>query len=76
MSFLVGFFTLTFMCLYANSICRIGIVFNALPNGERKKSFKEWATEEYPELWARLQTKGYKLTIQGRKYNIERNFEA
>ncbi|KAM7213050.1 complex I intermediate-associated protein 84, mitochondrial [Rhypophila decipiens] len=61
---------------YSPSVITFGIAFNALPAEELKTRFKQWATTEYPELWARLETKGCKQTLRGTMYNVERNFEA
>ncbi|KAM7208703.1 complex I intermediate-associated protein 84, mitochondrial [Naviculisporaceae sp. PSN 640] len=62
---------------YPPSVMTLGIAFNGLPPVEETKTkFEQWAKEEYPELWARLGTKGRKETISGTKFRIERKFEA
>jgi hypothetical protein len=54
---------------------RLGVTFNALPP-PAKEPFEEWAKEEYPEIWARLKSKGRKMTMEGEMFNIVRTFEA
>ncbi|KAK0614139.1 hypothetical protein B0T14DRAFT_437805 [Immersiella caudata] len=60
---------------YSPSLMTFGITYNALP-GPAKVHFEEWAKEEYPEIWARLESKGRKKTIDGDMFNIVRNLEA
>jgi uncharacterized protein YdaT len=46
-----------------------------MPLGAKKK-FEEWAREEYPEIWARLESKGRKKTMEGDAFNIAREMKA
>lgn len=56
---------------------RLGLTYNALPDPVSKDEFAAWAKEEYPEEWARLESKGQKETeFQGPVFNITRLFEA
>ncbi len=57
-------------------ICSLGVAYNALPGSERKERFEEWASAEYPGLWAQLVKKGRTETIRGTKFNIVRDMKA
>lgn len=55
----------------------LGIAYNALPGQNQKDEFEDWAKEEYPEIWARLVTKGRKKTVEGMdKFNLVRDIKA
>ncbi|KAK3360127.1 hypothetical protein B0T25DRAFT_448735 [Lasiosphaeria hispida] len=55
----------------------LGVTYNALPGERRKKMFEDWAKQEYPEIWARLETtKGRTKTMTGSKFNITREMMA
>ncbi|KAL0465531.1 complex I intermediate-associated protein CIA84 [Neurospora intermedia] len=62
---------------YGASMMTLGLTYNALPDPVSKDEFAAWAKEEYPEEWARLESKGQKETeFQGPVFNITRLFEA
>jgi len=61
---------------YANTECRLGVTYNALPGIAAKEDFEKWARDEYPEIWARLESKGRRKTMFGELFNIARNMEA
>ncbi|KAK3945955.1 complex I intermediate-associated protein 84, mitochondrial [Diplogelasinospora grovesii] len=61
---------------YPPTAMTLGVTYNALPGTSRKEYFEEWAKEEYPEIWARLESKGKKETMQGDMFNISRVLEA
>ena len=69
---------ITFGCdLRAILTCRrIGVVYNALPMKGHKDAFEQWAKEEYPELWERLEKRRRKTTMSGPRFDIVRQFEA
>lgn len=39
---------------------RLGVAYNALPGSELQGEFEEWASREYPSIWAKLLKKGRK----------------
>lgn len=51
------------------------MTYNALL-GKRKDDFEEWAKQEYPELWARLESKGRRMTMTGPVFELVRTTEA
>ncbi|KAK3684856.1 hypothetical protein B0T22DRAFT_428191 [Podospora appendiculata] len=61
---------------YPPGVYTIGITYNALPGVERQELFEEWAKEEYPEIWVRLERKGRRETVAGRKFRLERTMQA
>ncbi|CCC10115.1 hypothetical protein SMACR_02694 [Sordaria macrospora] len=62
---------------YGASMMTLGTTYNALPDPWSKEEFAAWAKEEYPEEWARLESKGQKGTeYSGPVFNITRVFEA
>lgn len=64
------------MCGVLTRSRRLGVTYNALPGETKKQQFEEWASAEYPEIWAQLESKGRKETIRGTKFNIVRNMRA
>jgi hypothetical protein len=64
--------------MLANSSCRVGILYNALPGEENKAAVEAWAKQNYPDAWAELETKekiidkedGFEL------FNIVREWKA
>lgn len=54
----------------------LGVTFNAFQGPKSQHLFEEWAKEEYPELWAKLESKGRRKTLNGPKFDIVRNMEA
>ena len=59
------------------TINRLGVTYNALADTYSKDEFAAWAKEEYPEEWARLESKGQKPSqFSGPVFNITRQFEA
>ncbi|KAK3327837.1 hypothetical protein B0T19DRAFT_175339 [Cercophora scortea] len=61
---------------YPPGVYTIGITYNALPGVERQAEFEEWAKDEYPEIWVRLERKGRKETVSGRRFRLERTMQA
>ena len=55
---------------------RFGVTYNALPSEDSKAIFEEFARAEYPEIWAQLERKGRRETIEGIKFNIVREMHA
>jgi len=48
-----------------------------LPGQNQKDDFEDWAKEEYPEIWARLLTKGRRKSVEGLdRFNIDREVKA
>ncbi|KAK0638711.1 hypothetical protein B0T16DRAFT_229744 [Cercophora newfieldiana] len=60
---------------YSPSLMTLGVTYNALP-APAKPMFEDWGREEYPEVWARLESKGRKKTMMGDEFKIVRNMEA
>jgi hypothetical protein len=52
------------------------VAYNALPSAGRKEQFEAWARAEYPDVWAQLEKKGRKETLNGTKFNIDRDLKA
>lgn len=61
---------------YSPNIMTLGITYNALPSQTRKDMFEEWARDEYPDLWARLEAKGRRHKLGAMPFNIDRNMMA
>lgn len=53
-------------------------MYNALPGSQLQEEFEEWASQEYPEIWARLHKKGRKKNRIDNisKFNIPREMKA
>ncbi|KAH6630984.1 hypothetical protein B0J18DRAFT_422772 [Chaetomium sp. MPI-SDFR-AT-0129] len=60
----------------APGMMTLGVPYNALPWANVKDQFETWARAEYPDIWAQLEKKGRKQTIQGTKFNIRRDMRA
>lgn len=59
------------------SMMTLGVTYNALLGKHFKDEFATWAKEEYPEEWARLESKGtHDAGLEGPRFNITRPFEA
>jgi hypothetical protein len=56
----------------------LGIAYNALPGSELQEEFEEWASREYPDIWARLLKKGRKKSPVDNisKFRIARDMKA
>lgn len=55
----------------------LGIAYNALPGQNLKDDFEAWAKEEYPEIWARLITRGKRKSVEGLdRFNLVRELKA
>ena len=56
----------------------MGISYNALPGSALQEEFEEWASREYPEIWARLLKKGRKKSPIDNisKFSIVRELKA
>ncbi|KAK5658532.1 hypothetical protein OQA88_1924 [Cercophora sp. LCS_1] len=61
---------------YSPTYMTLGVTYNAFQGPKSQLLFEEWAKEEYPELWAKLVSKGRRKTLNGPKFNIVRNMEA
>lgn len=61
---------------YPPSAMTLGVTYNALMPLGAKKQFEEWAREEYPETWARLESKGRRKTMEGDVFNIAQEMKA
>lgn len=57
---------------------RLGVVYNALPGSPLQEEFEEWASREYPDIWARLLKKGRRKSRIDNisKFNIAREMRA
>lgn len=57
---------------------RLGIAYNALPGQDLQAEFQEWASMEYPEIWARLLKLGRRNNTADylARFNLVREMKA